>query len=180
MANCLLNRNLLRSTNCAYQLPEIVDLYLINKEELVEASATTDTAGCESITAITLADGAKVYHIEPARNSASLEDGLVVTDAGTKYRTASITFNVSGAYDGCQHSALDSLALGRYFVVVKTADGGYIGFGRIAPLEAETATIAGGSDNNGLQIVLSGNQAESGLPLTADAVEDLLGNVYED
>jgi len=177
MANCLLNRNLLRSTNCAYQLPEIVDIYLVNKEELESAHTTADTAGCESITAITLTSGSSAYHIEPAKNSASFEDVLVVTDAGTKYRTASITFNISGAYDGCQHSALDSLALGRYFVVVKTADGAYIGFGRLAPLEAETATIAGGSDNNGLQIVLSGNQAESGLPLTEDAITQLLGYV---
>lgn len=68
------------------------------------------------------------------------------------------------------HGALDALSLGRYFVVVKTADGNYLGFGRISPLEAETATLAGGSDNNGLQIVLSGNIAESPMPLTDEAV----------
>lgn len=75
------------------------------------------------------------------------------------------------------HGSLDALSLGRYFVVVKTADGNYLGFGRISPLEAETATLAGGADNNGMQIVLTGNIAESPLPLSAGAVTALLGQV---
>ena len=49
--------------------------------------------------------------------------------------------------------------------------------GRISPLEAETATLAGGSDTNGMQIVLSGNIAESPLPLSAEAVTSLLSKV---
>jgi hypothetical protein len=75
------------------------------------------------------------------------------------------------------HGSLDALALGRYFVVVKTADGSYLGFGRISPLEAETATLAGGSDTNGIQIVLAGNIAESPLPLSDGAVTELLSKV---
>lgn len=174
MANCKLNKNLLRTNSCGYQLPEIVDIYLINKEDLSAATVIADSANCESITAITFADGGKAYHVEPAKNSASFEDTLVVQDNGTKYRNASITFNVTGIYDGCQHIALDDLSLGRFFVVVKTADGGYIGFGRLAPLEATTATLAGGTDTSGMQIVLAANQAESGLPLSDEAIEDLL------
>ena len=178
MAICKLNRNLTRTTSCGYSLPEIVDLYLINSESLSanpETSATT--AGCESITALNLSNGEKVYHVEPTKNSASFEDTLVVEDNGNKYRNASITFNVAGRYDDCMHASLDALSLGRYFVVVKTADGNYLGFGRIAPLEAETATLAGGSDTNGLQIVLSGNIAESPLPLNEAATSELLGAV---
>ena len=179
MAICKLNKNLTRTTSCGYSLPEIVDLYLINYEDLDPTSGTeiSNSAGCESITAITLVTGASVYHVEPAKNSASFEDTLVVGDGGNKYRNASITFNVSGTYDECMHGALDALSLGRYFVVVKTADGNYLGMGRISPLEAETATLAGGSDTNGLQIVLSGNIAESPLPLSNEAVATILGKV---
>lgn len=178
MALCKLNRDLLRSTSCGYSLPEIVDLYLVNYEDLSSTTITAGTGtseGCDEIASITLASGAKAYHIEPAKNSASFEDTLVVEDNGNKYRNASITFNVSGKYDACMHGSLDALSLGRYFVVVKTADGNYLGFGRISPLEAETATLAGGSDTNGLQIVLSGNIAESPLPLSDSAVETILG-----
>lgn len=179
MALCKLNKDLLRTSSCGYSLPEIVDLYLVNYEDLSSTTVTEgtgETEGCDEISAIALASGAKAYHIEPAKNSASFEDTLVVEDNGNKYRNASITFNVSGKYDSCMHGALDALSLGRYFVVVKTADGNYLGFGRISPLEAETATLAGGSDTNGLQIVLSGNIAESPLPLTDAAVKVITGN----
>ena len=178
MAICKLNRDLLRSTSCGYNLPEIVDLYLVNYEDLSEVHTTTGTGtseGCDVIDSITFKTGATAYHIEPQKNSASFEDTLVVEDNGNKYRNASITFSIAGIYDSCMHGALDALSLGRYFVVVKTADGNYLGFGRISPIEAETATLAGGSDTNGIQIVLSGNIAESPLPLTEEAVKKLLG-----
>ena len=179
--SCKLNQNLLRSNTCGYSLPQIVDIYLVNYEDL---SATTvgniNSGTCEGLASITLASGAKVYHIEPAKNSASFEDTLTVEDNGNKYRTASVTFSVNGTYTSCMHEALDSLSLGRYFVVIKTADGSYLGFGRIAPLEAETATLAGGSDTNGIQVVLSGNIAESAMPLGDSAVETLLGAVATD
>lgn len=180
MAICALNRNLLRTTSCGYSLPEIVDLYLVNYED-ISGTTTATTSGCSDggveITAIDLKDGKNVYHIEPTKNSASFEDTLVVEDNGNKYRNASITFNVAGKYDACMHGSLDALSLGRYLVVVKTADGNYLAFGRIAPLEAETATLAGGSDTNGLQIVLSGNIAESPLPLADNYVATFLGKV---
>lgn len=177
---CALNRNLLRTTSCGYNLPEIVDIYLINYSDV---SATTVTEGsgtslgCDEITNIALTSGASVYHVEPQKNSASFEDTLVVEDNGNKYRNASITFTVAGKYDACMHGALDALSLGRYFVVAKTADGNYLAFGRISPLEAETATLAGGSDTNGMQIVLAGNIAESPLPLSAEAQAALLAAV---
>lgn len=176
--SCKLNQNLLRSNTCGYSLPEIVDIFLVNYEDLSASTVGNINSGtCEGIASITLASGAKVYHIEPAKNSASFEDTLTVEDNGNKYRSVSVTFNVNGTYTACMHEALDSLALGRYFVVVKTADGNYLGFGRIAPLEAETATLAGGSDTNGIQIVLSGNIAESAMPLGDTAIETITSNV---
>jgi hypothetical protein len=180
MAICKLNRNLTRTSSCGYNLPEIVDIYLVNYEDIsgttvTEGSGTSE--GCDVISAIDFKGDAKVYHIEPAKNSASFEDTLVVEDNGNKYRNASITFNVSGKYDACMHGSLDALSLGRYLVVVKTADENFLAFGRISPLEAETATLAGGSDTNGLQIVLSGNVAESPLPLDSEYVATFLGKV---
>ena len=183
MAICKLNTNLLRSSACGYSLPQIVDIYLVNTDSLsgdpTVTYGTGTSIGCDEITEVTLKSGEKVYHVEPAKNSASFEDTLVVEDSGARYRNASITFNITGTYNACMHGALDALALGRYFVVVKTADGNYLGFGRISPLEAETATLAGGSDTNGLQIVLSGNIAESPLPLSTEAVTALLAAVAE-
>lgn len=178
MAICALNRNLLRTTSCGYSLPEIVDIYLINAQDLSGTPVVSASSeGCEEITELSLAGNKNAYHIEPTKNSASFEDTLVVEDSGNKYRNASVTFNVAGTYDGCMKASLDALSLGRYFVIVKTADGNYLGLGRIAPLEAETVTLAGGSDTNGLQVVLSGNVAESPIPLATAAVNELIASV---
>lgn len=180
MAICKLNNNLLRTSQCGYSLPEIVDLYLVNYEDIsgTPETASTGTDGCEEVTAVTFVTGGEVYHIEPNRNSASFEDTLVVADNGTKYRNASITFTVAGQYNACMHGNLDALSLGRYFVIIKTADGNYLAMGRISPLEAETVTLAGGSDTNGMTVTLSGNIAESPIPLSDDAVKALLTKVH--
>lgn len=179
MAICKLDNNMKRSNSCGYSLPEIVDVYLINYED-ISGTAISGEGGAEEITAITLNASANTYHIEPAKGSASFEDTLVVEDAGNKYRHAAVTFNVPGKYDAKMHANLDALSLGRYFAVVKTADGNYLGFGRISPIEAETATLAGGSENNGTQVVLSGNIAESPLPLSDACVTALLATVKQD
>ena len=168
--SCKLNRDILRSTSCGYSLPEVKDIYLADYSS-VSTDIAADADGCENVTAITVSTGERFYHIEPAKNSTTFEDTLVVEDNGNKYRTHNLTFNISGKYDACLHRDLDNLALGRYVAVVVTADGSWLMLGRLGGLEAETATLSGGGDNNGLQIVLSGNVTESAVPLTQDAID---------
>lgn len=173
---CKLSNDMLRTSSCGYSLPEIVDIYLANYEDVV-SSAVVDN----EITGITLATDAttsastKFYHIEPARNSASFEDALVVEDNGSKYRTHTLTFTVTGKYDKVRSLDLDNLSLGKYFAVVKTAEGNYLALGRLNGLEAETATLAGGGDTNGVQVVLSANVTESAYPLSDEAIEVVIG-----
>ena len=178
MAICKLAQDLLRTTSCGYSLPEISDIYLANYEDIVSTaiSAATGETGAEEITAITLSGDAKFFHVEPTKNSVSYTDELVVDDTnGNKYRTVTLNFNVSGMYSAAMHGVLDALSLGRYFAVVKTAEGNYLGLGRVAPLEATTASLGGGGDTNGMTITLSGNVAESAIPLSEGAVDTVLG-----
>lgn len=172
--NCSLNKDLLRSNTCAYSLPEVVTIYLANFGD-VTTSVGVDSAGCESISAITMATGATFYKIEPAKNSASFTDELVVEDNGNKHRTHTLTFNVTGKYDECMKPVFDALSLGKYFAVVYTADGTYLALGRLTGVEAETATLAGGGDSNGISIVLSANVTESVTPLTGTAITTVTG-----
>ena len=171
---CKLDRDILRTTSCGYSLPEVKDIYLANYAD-VTTTVGSDTGGCEVVSSITLENSEKFYHIEPAKNSTTFEDTLVVEDSGNKYRTHSLTFNISGKYDACLHKDLDNLALGRYVAVVATADGSYLMLGRLGGLEAETATLSGGGDTNGVQIVLSGNVTESAVPLSDDAIAVVKG-----
>lgn len=170
---CKLSNDILRTNSCGYSLPEVTDIYLANYSDVPSTALDADE---KVISAITLASGATFYHIEPAKNSTTFEDALVVEDSGAKYRTHTLTFSVTGVYDGDRHLDFDNLSLGRYFAVVKTAEGNYLAMGRTTGLEAETATLSGGGDSNGMQIVLSANIAESVIPLSAGAIDTVLGN----
>ena len=170
MAVCSLDKDLLRSTSCGYSLPQIVTLYVANFADV----KTTVPEDGDEISGITMVSGATFHVIEPAKNSASFTDELVTNDNGARYRTQNITFSVTGQYDKDKHSALDALSLGKYFVVAKTAEGSYIAFGSLTGLEASAASNAGGSDTNGMTITLTADVTESALPLTQEAINDVL------
>ena len=172
MAVCSLDKDLLRSTSCGYSPPQIVTLYVANFADV----KTTVPEDGDEISGITMVSGATFHVIEPAKNSASFTDELVTNDNGARYRTQNITFSVTGQYDKEKHSALDALSLGKYFVVAKTAEGSYIAFGRRTGLEASAASNSGGSAdaNNGMTITLTADVTESALPLTKEAIDDVL------
>lgn len=174
--SCSLSRDLLRTTSCGYVLPEVKDIYLANYSDVSASTVSADTANCESLASISLTTGAEFYHIEPSKNSVSFSDALVVEDNGTKHRTHTLTFSLSNKYDECLHMDLDALSLGRYFCVVVTADGQWLALGRGAGLEAETAELAGGQDNNGITITLSAATTESALPLSDAAIAVVRGS----
>ena len=171
MAVCALDKDLLRSTSCGYSLPQIVTLYLANYADVKDVAVTEQK---DEISGITMVETAKFHVVEPAKNSASFTDEYVTNDNGAQYRTQTITFSVTGTYDKDKHNALDALSLGKYFVVAKTAEGNYIGFGRLTGLEASAASNAGGSDTNGMTITLTADVTESALPLTGAAIDKVL------
>lgn len=177
MATCSLNKNLLRKNTCAYSLPEVTDIYIANFSDVVSAPVDYDCTSGVSISAFSASTGAAVYHIEPAKNSTTYTDELVVEDNGNKYRTHTITFNLNGKYDKDMICPVDALALGRYFVVVKTADGIYLALGRSVGLEASAQSVAGGGDTNGVSVTLSANVTESAVPLSDGAVTSMLALV---
>lgn len=172
--SCNLTRDILKTSSCGYSLESVSDIYLANYSD-VTASTVADVSGCSYITTIGLAQSAEFYHIEPAKDSASFTDELVVADNGAKYRTHTLTFTLSNAFDGCLKDDVDALSLGRYFAVVKTASGNYIALGRTVGLEAETATVNGSSETNGIEVVMSANVAESVTPLDEAAIAVVIG-----
>lgn len=173
--SCSLTRDLLRTTSCGYSLPQVNDVYIASFGDITDSTLSGDSGGCESVTDITLAEGATFYHIEPAKNSTTFTDELVVEDSGNKYRTHTLTFSLSNKYDACLHMDFDALSLGRYFVVVKTADGTYLALGRVVGMEASVATLSGGGDTNGITITLTANVTESAVPLSGDAITKVTG-----
>lgn len=176
MASCTLNKDLLRSTTCAYSLPEVKDIYLANFADVTSAGTNYDCASGVTVTGISLANSAKFYHIEPAKNSVTYTDELQVEDNGNKYRTHTLTFTLNGKYDKDMVCPVDALALGRFFVVVATADGEYLALGRTVGMEASEQSVAGGGDTNGITVTLTANITEAAVPLNADAIATVKNN----
>ena len=83
---------------------------------------------------------------------------------------------MAGKYDKDMVCPVDALALGRFFVVVATADGEFLALGRTVGLEASEQSVAGGGDTNGITVTLSGNVTETAVPLNAAAIEVVKGN----
>lgn len=175
MAICTLSKDLLRTNTCGYSLPEVKDIYVANFVDVTSAPVDYNCESGVTVSSITLASGASFYHIEPAKNSVSFNDELVVEDNGNKYRTHTITFNITGKYDKDMVCPIDALALGRFFVVVATADGEYLALGRNTGLEASAQSIAGGGDTNGVTVTLSANVTETAIPLSAAAINVVRG-----
>jgi len=176
MAICSLSKDILRKDSCNYSLPEVKDIYIANFSDVTAAPIDYDCEKGVTVSAITLATGATFFHIEPAKNSTTFTDELVVEDNGNKYRTHTITFNLNGKYDKDMVCPIDALALGRFFVVVATADGEYLALGRSVGLEASAQSIAGGGDTNGVTVTLSANVTEAATPLSEAAIATVKGS----
>lgn len=181
MAVCKLAQDILKSTACGYSLKQIVDLYLANYEDVTASTIGKPTEGeGVEVKTITLANSSKFYHIEPAKDSATFTDSLQVGDGGSKYRQTEISWNVAGAYTPEMVDVLDALSLGRYVIVARLSDGNYVMFGRLTPMEATVASLTSAAEAtgfNGIQVTFQNSTVESPLPLSAEAVNTVLGTV---
>lgn len=184
MAVCTLNKNLEKSTACGYSLPQIVDIYLANYNDVTGTTvgAPTEGTGVE-VKTITMKSDAVWYHVEPNKNSASWSDNLQVGGSQNKYKLHSIGFSYSSAYDAGMVDTVDALALGRYIAVAKMADGSYLMLGRNVGLEAsesDNITNSGSGDataEGGLVVTLTANTVESVLPLSEEAIATVTAEV---
>ena len=179
MAVCKLAQDILKSTFCGYSLKQIVELYLANAEDVTATTVGAPTSGKGvEVKTITMADSTKFYKIQPAKDSATFEDSLQVGDGGSKYRQSSITWNISGEYTAEMVDVLDALSLGRFVIVAKLSDGSYIMFGRLTPMEAETSNLSSAAEAtgfNGVAVTFTNATVESPLPLSAEAINTVLG-----
>ena len=178
MAVCILSKDLKRSETCGYSLNEVAKIYLANFEDVAEAPLGNCTGGGVQVADITMVEVEGVakrwYEVVPTKGSASFSDALVAEDNGTKYRTHTLNFSFNGAFDCEMPNVVDALSLGKFIAVIQYASGEWIMLGRIMGLEGSQVDF-GGEDTAGITVVLSGNQAESALPLSDVAVGKVTG-----
>lgn len=175
--SCLINKNLTKTDFCGYSLKQITDIYLANFAELKGVEVGTDGYEISSITGDTV-----WYHVEPAKDTSSYNDDLVVGGNGSKYRTHAMTFSFNGAYSKDLAAVLDELSLGRFVAVLKLSDGSAIMLGRITGLEASSASSlseAAADGQNGITVTLDCNTTEPALPVSSAAFATILEKVYK-
>ena len=175
---CLLNKGLTREDVCGYSLKQIVDIYLANYSEV----ESTITQGEDGYTVASITGTAKWYKFEPAKDTSSYNDDLVVGGNGSKYRTHTMTFSFNGAYSATVAEVLDDLSLGKFVAVLKLSDGSAIMLGRLTGLEASAASSlseAAADGQNGITVTLECNTTEPALPVDKTALDSIVATTTE-
>lgn len=175
---CKIDNNMVKGDACAYLLPEVVELYVANFEDVVSTSFGTESGEQNSIDTITMKDASKFYRIQINKNSGSFTDNLAVGATNNKYRIHTVTFSIDRAIADTLPGEIDAFSLGKFVVVVYTASGDYLMLGRLAGMEAsesDNVSFAGGSEQAGLTVTWTANVTESAVPLTAKAVSTVKG-----
>lgn len=176
---CKIDANMLKSDSCSYVLPEVVEVYMANFDEVEGTEwGTTNTHTIETINMKTVDNvEAKFYRIQINKNSGSFTDNLAVGSTNNKYRVHSLTFSVDRAIADSLPGEIDAFSLGKFVVIVYTASGDYLMLGRLAGMEAaesDNVSFAGGSDQSGLTVTLTANVTESAVPVKKEALTAVL------
>lgn len=181
--SCNLQNSILKTSSCGYSLQSVKDIYLVSRSEVESVTRSTGTTCSQEISAITLKETAKWAHIEPAKNSASFSDSLTKLDNGGSNRVHTLSFSIAGAYTPEMVCVVDALSLGEYVGVARLASGNFVMLGsENVGLEATTVTnqgAASASDFSGVQVEMTAEIGETSSPLSAEAIEALLGNLAD-
>lgn len=169
MAICKLANNILKDADsCGYVLQSVTKIFLANAEDI-----TVNVSGGT----FELAESAKWYQIEPAKNTASFTDVLNVTDGGNKYRTHTLSFSISGVYNEAMQLNLDELSLGSFVAVAQFASGEGVLLGtENAGLSATVVTNTGAAsatEASGISVEMSADLTNSAIAMTKDTIDKL-------
>lgn len=140
------------SYDCIITPVGISGIYLIHAED---ATVTIATGGA-SIASVVFASGAKSYKVEGYKQNIQYTASLKTTDASTKLNT-SITFKMKIAGPDMQ-----SLAMGRFYVMTMNADGTSDFIGANAPLECSAMDFDSNANARLVTVTLSDPEGSAG------------------
>lgn len=178
--DCFLTKGLTRKTgNCGYSLKQINEIYLANYSDVV-TELENEGVG---YTVSSITGTSKWFKFEPAKDTSSYNDDLVIGGNSSKYRTHTMTFSFNGAYSADIASVLDTLSVGKFVAVLKLTDGSAIMLGRLTGLEASAASSlseAAADGQNGITVTLECNTTEPALVVAKEALTAIENAANED
>lgn len=168
--NCLNKLTSNIAVGCAILPVGVRDIYLMHAEDV---TFTYNSAGI--IQTAVMGAAAKVYKVEGYKQNIQVTASLKTTDASARV-DQSVTFKVQYATNYATLALLNSVALGKFYVLVVFNDGDYTMLGNTAPLECSSADFDSNANARMVTITLAspegsaGNQAVPVSPAARDLI----------
>lgn len=116
--------------SCTFSPVGVKDIYLVHAEDV---TFVYESAGV--IMTTTFADGAKAYKVEGYKQNIQVTASLKTTDASARV-DSSVTFKIP--FSDPKRRFINSLASGKFCVLVAFNDGDYLMLGDSSPLECSS------------------------------------------
>lgn len=152
--NCLKKLASNIAVDCVIPQVGVRDIYLMHAEDV---SFTYDTSGV--LTSATFAEGAKSYMIEGYKQNIQVTASLKTTDASARVDT-SVTFKV--LYGSNTRGFINTVASGRFYVLVTFNSGDYTVLGDTSPLECSSADFDSNANAKMVTITLASPEGSAG------------------
>lgn len=152
--NCL--NKLISNITVVCTIPQVgvKDIYLMHAEDV-----TFTRLSDWQISAVAFAEGTKSYRIEGYKQNIQVTSSLKTTDASARVDT-SVTFKVPYSYIG--RKFINTLASGRFCVLVEFNDGSYTVHGDTSPLECSSADFDSNANAKMVTITLASPEGSAG------------------
>lgn len=152
--NCLNKLASNITVRCTIPQVGVKDIYLMHAEDI---KFTYYSDGM--ISTVTFAEGAKAYKIEGYKQNIQITSSLKTTDVSARV-DLSATFKVP--YNYSNRPFINTLALGKFCVLVVFNDGDYTLIGDVTPLECSSADFDSNANARMVTITLASPEGSAG------------------
>lgn len=139
---------------CTIPQVGVKDIYLMHAEDVTFAYE-----GAGVIMTTIFADGAKAYKVEGYKQNIQVTASLKTTDVSARV-DSSVTFKIPFGYSS--RSFINSLASGRFRVLVAFNDGDYAMLGDLSPLECSSVDFDSNANAKMATITLASPEGSAG------------------
>lgn len=152
--NCLNKLASNITVGCTIPQTGVRDIYLMHAEDV---TFTYNAAGI-MLTAV-FAEGAKSYRIEGYKQNIQVTASLKTTDASARM-DSSVSFKIP--YDYSSRDFINTVILGKFYVLVVFNDGDYTVLGDLSPLECSSADFDSNANAKMVTITLASPEGSAG------------------
>lgn len=142
------------TVGCTIPQVGVKNIYLMHAEDV-----TFTRSPDWQISVVTFAGGAKSYLVEGYKQNIQVTSSLKTTDASARVDT-SVTFKVPYTYN--DRKFINTLASGKFCVLVEFNDGGYTLHGDTSPLECSSADFDSNANAKMVTITLASPEGSAG------------------